>query len=202
MSIIAVEMYEELIRADFETGLGVDKILNKIEPLVNSYSYKFKIDNLTPEDIKQEVYVIILEGLKNYDHSKNVKLSTFLHTHIFNKMVSKFNTSVKKSNNANFLNGNGDFFKVMHINDLGENPDDFLSLDVAFRNSEENEDFSFLVEDLKQTLIDEEWNVFKLIFLEGTTIRETAQRLNIEVWTVSSIIKRIKKNERIKQYYR
>ena len=96
-------IYDEHIRINLKTRGFLTKSLIKMEPLINSYSYKFKIENLEPEDIKQEISIIILEGIANYNHSKNVKLSTFLHTHIFNKMISKINSSLKKSNNASYL---------------------------------------------------------------------------------------------------
>ena len=155
-----------------------------------------------PEDIKQEVCVILLEGIANYDHSKNVKLSTFLHTHIFNKMVSKFNASYKKSNNANFLKtGEGNFFNAMYMEDLGENPEDFLEKDSSFQDLYDG-DFNFLVQDLKNNLSEIEWNVFDLIFLKGNTIKQTAAKLKLEVWNISSVIKRIKKNESIRRFYK
>ena len=43
MDDIVVEVYDEHIRINLKTGEGFDKVLIKMEPLINSYSNKFKI---------------------------------------------------------------------------------------------------------------------------------------------------------------
>ena len=61
------------------------------------------------EDIKQELTIIAIEGINSFNPEKKVKLSTFLHVHLRNKLVSKIRSTNKLSNDAFSLkskNGN------------------------------------------------------------------------------------------------
>ena len=57
-------------------------------------------------DIKQELIVIAIEGVNAFDPKKNVKLSTFLHIHLRNKLISKIKSVNKLSNDAFSLSEN------------------------------------------------------------------------------------------------
>ena len=200
MNDIVVEVYDEHIKINIETGMGYDKVLEKMDPLLNSYSYKFKIETMEPEDVKQELVIIVLEGIANYNHEKNVKLSTFLHTHIFNKIISKINSTLKKSNNASFLKTKNKFNKTLSLEDLGDSSENFIS-DTNFFDEEGSDDFSFLLYNLKNIFDDLTWNVFESIYIKSNTIKDCANDLGIEIWVVSNIIKKIKKNEEIIRFY-
>lgn len=95
-----VKVYNEDIYVNSVTGAGFDKVLKKIDPLLFKMAKSVYIQGYTVEDIKQELAVLAIEGIRSYDDSKNVKLSTFLHIHLHNKIISKIRSQNKLSNNA------------------------------------------------------------------------------------------------------
>ena len=102
-----VKMYDEEYEIFHENCYGYEKVMKKIDPLVNKHARRLCAFDLTFEDAKQEVLIILIEGIKNYDESKNVKLSTFLHVHLNNKVISKIKTINKKSRCATLEKADG-----------------------------------------------------------------------------------------------
>jgi len=98
-----VEVYDETFYLNTETGVGVGAVLKKIGPLINKWAYKSRLPNYTIEDLKQEIAIIAIDGMKAFQPSRKVKLSTFLHTHINYKMISKIRNVNKIGNDASFL---------------------------------------------------------------------------------------------------
>lgn len=96
-----VDVYNEKIDVDTSTGKGLDRVLKKIEPLLFKMSKSSFMRGYAQEDIRQELAILAIEGVRSYDPSKNVKLSTFLHIHLKNKMISKIKSDNKIGNNAN-----------------------------------------------------------------------------------------------------
>lgn len=94
------KVYNEDIFVDSSTGTGLDSVLRKIDPLLHKMSRSIYIPGYTTEDLKQELAILAIEGIRSYDGTKNVKLSTFLHIHLHNKIVSKIRSKNKLSNNA------------------------------------------------------------------------------------------------------
>jgi len=95
-----VEMYEEEVWINTRTKEGYTRVLERIDPLLCKWASKTYMSGYTFEDIKQELSLIIIEGINAYNPSKKVKLSTFLHTHLRNKLVSKLKSVNKLSNDA------------------------------------------------------------------------------------------------------
>lgn len=95
-----VKLYNEEFYVNANTGEGLDRVLKKIDPLLYKMSNSLFIPNYAPEDVKQELAIIAIEGVRSYDSTKNVKLSTFLHIHLHNKIISKIRSKNKLSNNA------------------------------------------------------------------------------------------------------
>jgi RNA polymerase sigma factor (sigma-70 family) len=95
-----VKLYKDEFYVNANTGEGFDKILKKIDPLLFKISNKLFLPNYSPADVKQELAIIVIEGIRAYDPSKNAKLSTFLHVHLHNKIISKINSKNKMRNNA------------------------------------------------------------------------------------------------------
>lgn len=95
-----IQMYEETFFVSSKTKQGYEKILKKIDPLIRSMSSKVYIPGYTFEDIKQEISRIAIEGIDSYDPDKKVRLSTFLHVHLRNKVISLIKHHNKISNDA------------------------------------------------------------------------------------------------------
>ncbi len=95
-----VTMYDEEVYINKLTKEGYTRILERIDPLLCKWASKTYMPGYQFEDIKQELSLIIIEGVNAFDTNKNVKLSTFLHTHLRNKLVSKIKSVNKLSNDA------------------------------------------------------------------------------------------------------
>jgi RNA polymerase sigma factor (sigma-70 family) len=95
-----VQMYGDTFFISTKTKKGYDKVLKKIDPLIRSISSKIYIQGYTFDDIKQEVTILAMEGIDSYNPDKNVRLSTFLHIHIRNKVISMIKHHNKLSNDA------------------------------------------------------------------------------------------------------
>lgn len=106
-----VDVYNESFYVDTETGVGFDKVLEKIEPLICKMASGTYISGYSFSDIKQELTVLAIEGIKAFNPNKGVKLSTFLHIHLRNKLISKLRSENRMSNDAFGL-----------ANKLGANP--------------------------------------------------------------------------------
>ena len=95
-----IEMYDEKIFVSTKTKQGYDKVLKKIDPLLCKWASRTYMSGYGFDDIKQELSVIIIEGINAFDPDKNVKLSSFLHNHLKNKLISKLKSINKLSNDA------------------------------------------------------------------------------------------------------
>lgn len=98
-----VKMYDEEIFISKITKEGYDKILKRIDPLLCGWASRAFMPGYSFEDIKQEVSLIAIEGINAYDPDKNVKLSSFLTTHIKYKVISKIKSLNKLSNDASLV---------------------------------------------------------------------------------------------------
>lgn len=124
-----VEMYEEKVWVDTCTKEGYSRVLERIDPLLCKWASKTYMPGYSYEDIKQELSVIIVEGINSFDPKKKVKLSTFLHTHLRNKLISKIKSVNKLSNDASSV-------RELKEDDSGE--------DVKYRRSREELNFSMM----------------------------------------------------------
>ena len=95
-----VRMYDEDVYISTITKQGYKRVLERIDPLLCKWASKTYMPGYSFDDIKQELSIIIIEGINAYNPEKNVKLSTFLHTHLRNKLVSKIKSVNKLSNDA------------------------------------------------------------------------------------------------------
>ena len=95
-----VHMYDEVILVDTKTGRGVDRVIKKITPLIDGMASRSHITGYSFEDIKQEICLLVVDGVKKYDPSREVKLSTFLHWHLKNKFITKLKSLNTMANDA------------------------------------------------------------------------------------------------------
>lgn len=95
-----VRMYDEEIYVSTKTKEGYDKVLKKIDPLLCKWAARTYMSGYGFDDIKQELSIIIIEGINAFDPERKVKLSSFLHNHLKNKLISKLKSVNKLSNDA------------------------------------------------------------------------------------------------------
>jgi DNA-directed RNA polymerase specialized sigma24 family protein len=63
-----------------------EELLETIEIISKKLAYKFKFGYHEIEDMKQQISIFALEGLKNYDHKR--PLENFLWTHVRNRLFN------------------------------------------------------------------------------------------------------------------
>jgi DNA-directed RNA polymerase specialized sigma24 family protein len=73
-----------------------EQVINTITKVVNKLASKFKFGYYDSDDIKQEGFIIALEGLEKYDETR--PLENFLFVHIKNRLISfKRGNYIRKS---------------------------------------------------------------------------------------------------------
>ena len=203
MGDIVVTMYDEDFIINRETGKGFGLIIEKISPLINSIVRKYNF-NLEKEDSEQEIRLIAIEGIKSYNPNRGVKLSTFLHTHIHNKAISKLKSVMKDKNNASHLKNNNIFYNEINFNSvLKDDSDSIENHGILFKNNlyEINIDFNLFLEELKNEVEYDTWLLAKLISVESLSLREAAEKLNMNIWNAYNRIKKMSDNEFVKKFY-
>jgi DNA-directed RNA polymerase specialized sigma24 family protein len=63
-----------------------NELLEAIEIITKKLAYKFKFGYHDIEDMKQQISIFAIEGLKNYDHER--PLENFLWTHVRNRLYN------------------------------------------------------------------------------------------------------------------
>lgn len=200
-------MYDEEFVIDKRTGYGFDKVISKIEPLINKWASSIRFGDMPFEDRKQEIYIIALNGISNFDETKNVKLSTFLHTHIKNKIISKIKSTNKKSNNANYYHSDNDGFireiPVSHISTTGSASygDDVDLYNIVPDTSSYSSitDENIILEEVKDNMSQTDFKIVKMLS-EGSSVKDIGEELDMKYWTVSNQIKKIKKSKIFREY--
>jgi RNA polymerase sigma factor (sigma-70 family) len=98
-----VQVYNEIIYVNTFTGEGIDKVIIKIDPLLRKLSSRLYIPGYNFEDLRGEIIILAIDGIRSFDPTRNVKLSTFLQTHLRNKINSWIKSENKLSNDAFYL---------------------------------------------------------------------------------------------------
>lgn len=97
-------VYDTSIYIDTRDGTGYDQAINKFGPLINKLATKYKFNGNTIDDTKHDVIIHILEGMKQYDPRKNMKLSTFIEMRASQRIINNLRKQCQLSNNATFVN--------------------------------------------------------------------------------------------------
>lgn len=200
-------MYDEDIYLDISSGLGVEKVLKKIEPLINKWATDIRFGDMPFEDRKQEIYIIALQGISNYDDSKGTKLSSFLHTHIKNKILSKIRSSNKKSNNANiYMSDSSGYVKEIpesHIlagcADSTDGDSSLFDIYVDSSSESSSSDLYIFKDELKSSLSKDEFELVEMLE-RGLSVKDISDELGENYWTVSKNIKKIRSSRVFKEY--
>ena len=218
-----VEVYDESVYVDTDTGEGIARVLKRIDPLLCKMASKTYMSGYNFDDLKQELAAIAIEGVYSFDPDKNVKLSTFLHIHLRNKIVSKLRSINKISNDAFSLHydepvdGNRDpslrrsreelVFSAIKPK-VDKNSEEYGSFEDGL--SSENSMFSGAVDapqalDFKSSIsklhgsIDEKTaRIIELICLNDYSIKDAAEEVGLTGWAASMRLKKLSKNRIIK----
>lgn len=214
-----VQVYDEEVYIDTQTGQGFDRVLKRIDPLLCKMASKTYIPGYRFEDVKQELTIIAIEGIKNYDNSKNVRMSTFLHVHLKNKIISKVLSKNKQSSDAVFSEHvereESSYSKLSRIRE--EIP--FSSMRTYSKDDTDNRKFEERVDSKTsiynlgsdfefdaafnsalKTLDQETQDILRKVYFEEKTIAETAQDFGLKPWAVSKKLKSPQVKELFKKF--
>jgi len=219
-----VEMYDEKIYIDMATKKGYARVLERIDPLLCKWSSRTYLPGYTYEDIKQELSIIIVEGINAYDHKKKVKLSTFLHTHLRNKLISKIKSVNKLSNDACSLRGDAMLdgeeeipkyrrsreelnFSTMAKVDPSSG-EEYCEFQNTISNSDslysedgtvfERIDLELAIEKVAAVVDEKTYTILRRVCLDGCSIKDAASEVGLTGWAASMRLKKLSRHKIIK----
>lgn len=215
------EFYDESIFVNTGTGEGLDRALKKIEPLLCKMAASTFISGYSFYDIKQELAAIAIDGIRSYNPDKNVKMSTFLHIHLRNKLISKLRSENKMSNDAFLLNdgqpvpkkvrgeinfsqvsdrmsSGGDDYKDV---DFESNISSELNMFGSHENSHEKTEFASSLARLVSTMDRKTSKIIELIYLRDYSIKDAAAEVGLSGWAASMRLKKLSKNRLVKDLF-
>lgn len=215
-----VDMYDEKIFVDTTTKQGYKRVLERIDPLLCKWSSRTYLPGYSYDDIKQELSVIIVEGINAFDPSKKVKLSTFLHTHLRNKLISKIKSINKLSNDACALRGNQNKSgeeAVKHRRSREElnftsmakvdpsSGEEYCEFQDTLANSDalysedgtifERIDLELAIGKLEGILDEKTYAILRKVCLEGFSIKDAANDVGLTGWAASMRLKKLSKHK-------
>ena len=217
-----VDMYDEKIFVDTSTKKGYSRVIERIDPLICKWASKTYMPGYTYEDIKQELSVIIVEGINSFDPTKKVKLSTFLHTHLRNKLISKIKSVNKLSNDACSLRSveselkedevkyrrsreELSFSAMMKVDpgsgeEYCEFQDTLSNSDALFGDDGtiyERIDLELAIQKIAEIVDDKTYVILRKVCLDGYSIKDAASEVGLTGWAASMRLKKLSKHKLI-----
>jgi len=212
-----VKMYNTTYYIDTETGEGLDKILKKIDPLLCKMASKTYIPGYSFDDIKQELSIMAVKGMKSYNPDKQTALSTFLHGHLRNKLISKIKSQNKGANDANIVNDEEESItKIKKVKEelsfsqcstkysdgeevLFENSlDESNAFYSSGRNSYDDMNFKISLNKLTENLDSKTSKIVELVCFNDYTIKDAAEEVGMTGWAASIRIRNLVKKQAVK----
>ncbi len=220
-----VKMYNEVFYVDTSTGQGVADVLKKIDPLLCKMASKSYLQGCNFDDIKQELIIITMQGIRSYDPTKEATLSTFLHGHIRNKLISKLKNNNKLAHHASiFQPASTEYssirkteqevsFSAVDLRKKGRNEkgtnenssfidnvqDDFSDFSSPKFIKNDDLTFHFSVEKVIKSLDKQTAEIVRLICFEDFTIKDVSDKLGIPNWAVNNRIRGLAKRRAFKE---
>lgn len=219
-----VSMYNEEFYVDTFTGEGFDDVIKKIDPLLSKYASKTYIPGQDFDDRKSELIIIAIEGIKAFDPSKNVKLSTFLHRHIHNKRVSIIKQKNKLSGDASMIKKEFDENSDVKIRKIreelafsqfkikrgsGDDSDggrieDMLCSKSKLYKSHRNKfdvDFKLSLEKIMPRLDKKTRKIVELVYYQGFSMTEAAKEVGLSNWAACLKLKKLSNKSYIRTIF-
>lgn len=147
------------------------ELISRYHPFVYKFLVKITEDEGIAEDLTQETFLKIIKNIDKYDLDGRAKFSTYVITVSKNCYIDYIRRE-KKWMQAIPIDENS------NIEDISTNVED-LVLDKMY-----NQD---IIEEI-ENLTDEQKLVIKMKYIEGLTLKEIGDRLNLETKTVKSRI--------------
>lgn len=222
-----VEVYDDKFYVDTNTGEGFDKVLAKIDPLLNKFASTMYIPGYKFEDAKSELSIIALEGIMAFDPHRDVKLSTFLHKHLNNKKISFLKSENKMSNDAYALQTKGNkeesgpkirkvreelyFSQFKPVNGFDSQNVPFentISEDgktgsdsTLIKNKLEKSEFEKSLDKVCQKLDDKTRKIIELMYYNDYSIKDAADEVGLSGWAASMRLKKLAEKSCIRDIF-
>lgn len=208
-----VQVYDETIYVDTFSGEGFDKIIAKIDPLICKFASTTYIANSSFEDIKNELIILALEGIRVFEPYRNVKLSTFLQTHLHNKIISKIKSDNKMSHDAYALyeKNSDNLSKIkkvrseIHFSQFDKTPRNGTEGTILFESSIPDDgglhssgfsdydlvDFETSLLKISSKLDWKTRKIIELVYFEDYSIKDAAEYVGLTGWAASMRLKKL-----------
>lgn len=207
-----VQVYDEVYYVNTFTGEGYDLVIKKLDPLLRKLASKIYIPGYNHEDLKNELVVMALEGIQVFEPERNVKLSTFLQTHLHNKIISWIRGENRLSNDAfgllddvnagsNKLRKNREeiSFSAFETSLDGEDGGGYFENTVAEENGMFSDGIPTLDEvEFRSTLLKaseqldhKTRKIVELISLKDYSIKDAGEKVGLTGWAASVRLKRL-----------
>lgn len=220
-----VDVYNDRYYVDTNTGEGFDKVLAKIDPLLNKFASTMYVPGYKFEDAKHELCIIAIEGIMAFDPHRDIKLSTFLHKHIHNKKISFLRSENKMSNDAFALkskdestakikkvreplgfsqfravDGNNDSQATLFEHSLPDdnNPNYDSNL---IKNRFEKSEFESSLDAICKKLDHKTRKIIELMYYEDYSIKDAADAVGLSGWAASMRLKKLSEKSYIKNIF-
>lgn len=89
---------------DTRSGTGVTQVLDYLHDFITYQASHIKLPSFSKEDVIQELIIIALVAMPDYDVSKNANMLTFLQNHIKNRIVNIYKHSTEQCRTATHEN--------------------------------------------------------------------------------------------------
>lgn len=213
-----VKVYNEEFYLNTETGAGIEGILKKIDPLLCKMASKTYISGYGFDDIKQELVLIAIDGMRSYDPARATTLSTFLQTHLKYKLISKLKSVNKMSNDAFGLYGKeASEAKIQRVREelsfsqcTGDDKDGMffeqnISSDGGIYNSGiatyDDLDFIMSLERITEPLDEDTTEIIRLMYYEDFSIKDAAKKVDLTGWAASMRLRNLAKKKSFKDVF-
>jgi RNA polymerase sigma factor (sigma-70 family) len=212
-----VDVYDETFYVNTLTNVGLESVLKKVEPLINKMCSKTYISGYAFEDIKQELNIMVIQGISKYDPAKGTKLSTFLQNHLRKKMISKLRSVNKMSNDSSSISFTSDpDYKDAKIKRVREEilfssctPDNIEDPSMRFENTISDDDglygstglsfgdkeFELTLRKISKDLDPDTARIIELLYYEDLPINKAAEAVGLTGSAASMRLKKLEKNE-------
>lgn len=210
-----VEVYNEKFFLNTLTGEGIDKILKKLDGLLTKKSKKVFLKGYTPQDIKQELTIMVIEGIKKFDFSRGVKLSSFLHAHLNNKIISEIHHHNRLANDAcayvKPLEDKPTIYSEAQSTQLirgEESEEDYVEgvgtdHNPFFRdlNDFERLEFRITLEKLTGSLDYKTRKIIEMVYFEDYTVKDAAEKLGLTGWAGLMRLKQLTRKQFVRELF-
>ena len=128
-------------------GMTEQEVTETIERVASRYAYKFQFAYYTPDDIKQEAFLIAMEALERYDSSR--PLENFLAVHIKNRLNNFKRDKFYRQTSGDNINNNSKkhLMEPLDIANIRDEFEDNMKTQDDFISNVENAELLNLIDE-------------------------------------------------------